>query len=139
MRALLVDCGVVVKDIPNQPTVPYFRLAFPKTITVSMVEASVEASNISEPQIIEFKYSFSEEEYDVYTNNTRLIPMLLFSTNHGGTAIKFPDDYKERIANVLYEFKPWLSTVLRGQEVSEGALDEVISVMSSRIKAEICL
>ena len=142
MRALLVDAGVIVKEIPNQPRMPYIKIAFPKTLKCSMVEKALDIANTDELTLREFRYSFTEEEYDVYTQNTKIIPTFLFGNNnqHGwGDAIKLPDDYKQRIQEVLYEFKPWLSKILAGQEVSDGALDTVIDLMATRIKQEICL
>ena len=71
-RAIFVDRGVIVKTIPCLARRPEYHLALP--------QGKLKVSNTMECSMSEpvkrriFKFSFHEDETDVYTVNSKLIP-----------------------------------------------------------------
>ena len=138
-RAMLVDCGVVVKTMVMDRR-PFIEVAIPKSITINNVESMEDISSMKDLDRRRYEYCFCEGDYDVYLNNTKIIPTFLYSKyNHLATAIKFPDDYKTRIEDCLYRSHDWIKKLMQGQEVPDGAVDEAIKVIAQRIVSEICL
>lgn len=140
MRAMLIDCGVVVKTLPElSRRQSYFLALPPRSLNASDFKDESSISSMPTMQKREFKYSFSEDGIDVYLSNTRLLPYFSLFGNNQSTSefIKSDINVSEIIESVLTRMTKWWMKLTNGREVSAGELEVAIGVMTAEIMKEI--
>ena len=143
MRAMLIDGGVVVEILPElSRRQSYFLALPPRSLNASDFKDKSSISSMPTIQKREFKYLFSEDGFDVYLSNTRLLPYFsLFGNkqNKQSTSefIKSDINASEIIESVLTKMTKWWMKLTNGREVSAGELEVAIGVMTAEIMKEI--
>lgn len=141
MRAILVHCGVVVKEFPHLDRRPSFRLAIPICVDTGHVEKECSFETLKQPKTYEFRYLFNEDETDVYTLETHIIPYFLYSKNwrRNGKAIKVDINAQEIVETVLQKRIKWMMSLFENREVSQDEINVACQVMTQEIISEICI
>lgn len=136
-EAILVDCGVCVKRLSNQPRLQEYRLMLPAdTLKISDV---IDLKEMPKPNYRTFRYLFTEDDTDVYVSNTKVIPSFWHSVRATGDQkfIRTDRNIKEIVETVLMECSKWWMKLTEGRKIEPDELEVAVGVMSQRIVNEI--